>query len=410
MSDGPLDGLRVLELGSYVTGPYAASLLADLGAHVIKVERPPSGDPFRSWGGEGMSPTFASLNKGKASIGLSFEQAEGAAVVKRLAQQADVVIENFRPGTLDRAGLGYSAIAQLKPSIVYCSISGFGSSGPYAGRPGYDTVGQAMSGLLGLLTDLDDPKPMGLSIADHVTGLFACYGILAAVVKRSVRGEGSHVETSLLQATTSFLAENVARHLADGEIPSRGTRARLAQAYAFRAADGAPFVVHLSSPAKFWEGLTAAVDAVELRDDERFRSRKDRIAHYDELHALLSDRFAMQARAHWLARLAAHDVPAGPINRLDEVFADEGVQHLDLVADAGGSSVGQLRLLRGAVEISGRARGAYDPPPLLGEQTHQILRDAGYDDDAIAKLEARAVVYASGAPVPAASVEGKGAR
>jgi crotonobetainyl-CoA:carnitine CoA-transferase CaiB-like acyl-CoA transferase len=401
MSAPPLDGLHVLELGSYVTGPYAASLLADLGAHVIKVERPPAGDPFRSWGGEGMSPTFASLNKGKASIGLSFEQAEGVEVVKRLAQRADVLIENFRPGTLDRVGLGYADVAQLKPSIVYCSISGFGSTGPYAGRPGYDTVGQAMSGLLGLLTDLDDPKPMGLSIADHVTGLFACYGILAAVVKRSLRGEGSHVETSLLQATTSFLAENVARHLAEGEVPSRATRARLAQAYAFRAGDGAPFVVHLSSPTKFWDGLTAAVDAVDLRDDERFRTRKDRIAHYDELHDVLSTRFATQPRAHWLDRLAAHDVPAGPINRLDEVFADEGIQHLDLVADAGGPSVGTMRLLRGAVEISGRTRGAYDPPPLLGEHTHEILRAAGFGDDAINDLEGRAVVYARGSATTA---------
>ncbi|MDT4971290.1 MAG: hypothetical protein QOG22_1433 [Pseudonocardiales bacterium] len=395
MSVAPLDGLSVVELGSYVTGPYAASLLADMGAHVIKIERPPLGDPFRSWGGQGMSPTFASLNKGKSSIGLSFDSPDGVTVAQRLALQADVLIENFRPGTLDRVGLGYEAIAQLKPSIVYCSISGFGSSGPYAGRPGYDTVGQAMSGLLGLLTDLDDPKPMGLSIADHVTGLFACYGILAAVVKRFVRGEGSHVETSLLQATTSFLAENAARHLADGEIPSRATRARLAQAYAFRAGDGAPFVVHLSSPVKFWEGLTAAAAALDLRDDERFQTRKDRIAHYDELHVLLSEKFATQPRAYWLDRLAANDVPEGPINRMDEVFADEGVEHLDLVADAGGPSVGSMRLLRGAVEVSGRSHAPYDPPPLLGEQTDAILRDIGYNDCEIAELAARDVVYAS---------------
>lgn len=394
MNAGPLAGLRVLELGNYVTGPYAASLLADMGADVVKVERPPAGDPFRSWGGDGMSPTFASLNKAKSSLAVRFDTPEGAEIVARLAAKSDVVVENFRAGTLERYGLDYASLSARKPDLVYCSITGFGSSGPYADRPGYDTVGQAMSGLLSLLTDLDDPKPMGLSIADHVTGLFACYGVLAALVKRLVRGEGSLVETSLLQATTSFLAENVARHLAEGEVPTRATRARLAQAYAFRAGDSAPFVVHLSSPPKFWDGLVAAVGRPELADDDRFATRKARIAHYGELHDVLAAIFAEQPREHWLAQLTANDVPAAPIYTLDEVFADEGVRHLNIVAESHGPAIGTMRLLRGAVDVAGEQRQSFEPPPLIGQHTRDVLVEMGYAGDEIVALEARDVVYA----------------
>lgn len=276
----PLRGVRVLELASYVTGPYASALLADMGADVIKVEERTQGDPFRGWGKGGYSSTFRSVNRGKRSLAIDLRTDAGREAAQAIADRADVLIENYRPGVVDRLGLAYASVRARNPRIVYCSISGFGSSGPYRDRPGYDTVGQAM-GLLGLLTDFEAPKAMGISLSDHITGIFACTGILAALVGRGATGRGRRVETSLLQATTAFVAENAARYFDDGEVPSRATRARIAQAYAFVGGDGGAFVIHLSSPPKFWQGLTEAVGRTDLRDDPRFVDRAARVHHYD---------------------------------------------------------------------------------------------------------------------------------
>jgi len=388
----PLAGLRVLELANYVTGPYAAALLADMGAEVVKVEERTQGDPFRGWGKGGYSPTFRSVNRGKRSLGLDLRTDAGRTVAFELAVRADVLIENHRPGVAERLGLGYDAVAATNPGIVYCSISGFGSSGPYRDRPGYDTVGQAMSGLLGLLTDLDDPRPMGISLSDHITGVFACYGILAALVGRGVSGAGRRIETSLLQATTAFVAENAARYFDEDEVPSRATRARIAQAYAFVAGDGGPFVIHLSSPPKFWAGLTAAVDRPDLLDDPRFVDRAARVRHYDELVETLDAIFRTAPRATWLERLEANDVPAGPINRLDEVFADPGVEELGLVRTVTHPTAGAMRLLGSSVTLAGHDEAGIGPPPLLGEHTTSILQELGYSPEAIERLRAQEVI------------------
>ena len=388
----PLAGIRVVEVASYVTGPYAAALLADLGASVVKLEEPTQGDPFRGWGRGGYSPTFRSVNRGKRSVGVDLRSDEGRAIALDLADRSDVLVENLRPGALDRLGLGEAVLRARNPRLVVCSISGFGAQGPYRDRPGYDTVGQAMSGLLGLLTDLDRPLPMGISLSDHITGIFAAVGILAALAGRGHDGPGRRVETSLLQATTAFVAENAARYFDEGDVPTRATRARIAQAYAFTAGDGLPFAVHLSSPPKFWTGLTDAVGRPELREDPRFVDRAARVANYDILHGLLTEAFTAAPRAAWLARLEAHDVPAGPINRLDEVFADPGVEALDLVREVVHPTAGAMRLVGGGVTVEGVDDAAIGAPPLLGEDTTAVLRELGRDAEAIDDLRSRGII------------------
>lgn len=388
----PLAGIRVVEIANYVTGPYAAALLAEMGASVVKIEEPTAGDPFRGWGSGGYSPTFRSVNRGKRSIGLDLRQPEGAAIARRLLEDADVLIENLRPGALDRLGLGEASLRAANPRLIVCSVTGFGTSGPYRDRPGYDTVGQAVSGLLGLLTDLDDPRPMGISLSDHITGIMAVVGVLAALAARGPEGAGRRVETSLLQATTAFVGENAARYFDDDAIPTRATRARIAQAYAFTAGDGGPFVVHLSSPPKFWGGLTAAIDRDDLRTDPRFVDRAARVRHYDELHALLAATFATGPRADWLAALEANDVPAGPINRFDEVFADPGVAALDLVHEVVHPEAGSMRLVGCGVSVEGADEGALLPPPLLGEHGDAILDGLGLDVAEIDRLRQSGVV------------------
>lgn len=382
----PLDGITVVEFADYVTGPYAAVLLADLGARVIKIEAPERGDPFRGWGEGGYSPTFRSVNRRKESIVLDLRSADGAAVARQLAARADVFIENHRPGVASRLGLGADELRDLNRRLVYCAISGFGQDGPYRDRPGYDTIGQAMGGLLGLLTDASAPKGMGISLSDHLAGLFAAYGILGALVERERTGEGQLVETSLLQATVSFVGENAARYFDSGVVPDREHRTHIAQVYAFPAGDGLPFVLHLSSPQKFFAALAAAIGRPELVDDERFVDREARIAHYDELDALLRATFATQPRSHWLERLEAHDVPAAPINTLAEVFADPQVKHLRMVHEITHPIAGSSRLVRNGVTIGERDDADVAPPPLLGEHTAAILRELGCDQEQVTRM------------------------
>ncbi len=387
----PLGRLRVVEMASYVTGPYACAILAEFGAEVIKVEEPQAGDPFRGWGRGGYSPTFRSVNRGKRSLAVDVRSAEGRDIVARLLERADVFVENYRPGVVDRLGFGYAEVARRNPQIVYCSISGFGRTGPYRDRPGYDTVGQAMSGLLSLLTDLEAPRPMGISLADHITGLYAAIGILAALSARALDGKGRFVETSLLQATTAFVAENAARFFEDGEVPTRATRARIAQAYTFVAGDGKPFVIHLSSPPKFWEALTEVVGRPELRVDARFIDRAARIRNYDALEAELAAVFRTRPRAEWLARLDAADVPAGPLYNLGEVAEDLGVQALGLIQEVVHPSAGPMRLIGAGVHLSGD-EVEMKPPPLLGEDTEAVLRELGFGEADLTSLRDRGVV------------------
>jgi formyl-CoA transferase len=389
---GALAGIRVVEAASYVTGPFAAQLLADMGAEVVKIEEPKQGDPFRGWGERNYAATFCSLNRNKKSITLDLRTDEARDIAFRLACRADVLIQNFRPGVMEKRGLGYENISKNNPKIVYCSISGFGPKGPYRDMPGYDTVGQARSGLLSLLTDPGKPQGMGISFSDHLTGMYACYGVLGALMNRMLTGEGQHVETSLLRASVSFVAENAARYFETGHVPRRKHRTTTAGVFAFEDRKGLPFVLHMSSPDKFWFGLFDVVGKPEWSKDPRFNNRKSRTENYDLLVEQLQPIFRGGDRADWLGRLMEKDVPAAPINTLDEVFDDPQVKTYGFPTEVEHPKMGKMKLIGNAVDMSRTPPSIDCPPPMLGEHTDEILSALGYDRAAISELRRKKVI------------------
>ena len=389
---GALAGIKVVEMASYVTGPFASQLLADMGAQVVKIEEPKRGDPFRGWGERNYAATFCSLNRNKKSMTLDLRQSEAREIVVKLAAGSDVLIQNFRPGVMEKRGLGYDDLRKVNPKIVYCSISGFGPKGPYRDMPGYDTVGQARSGLLSLLTDPGKPQGMGISFSDHLTGMYACYGVLAALVSRTATGEGQHVETSLLRASVSFVSENAARYFETGHVPRRKHRTTTAGVFAFEDRDGLPFVLHMSSPDKFWNGLFEVVGKPEWSADPRFNNRKGRIANYDVLAAELQPIFRDGSRGEWLRRLFDKDVPAAPINTLDEVFADPQVREYGFPIEIEHPKMGTMKLVGNAVDMSRTPPRIDRPPPMLGEHTEEILQSLGYGAEKISALQRQGVI------------------
>ena len=392
MSMGALTGIKVVEMASYITGPFTSMLLADLGASVTKIEMPGYGDPFRGWGERAYNPTFCAFNRNKRSLSLNVAEPEGREIFMRLARDADVVIENMRPGVTERMGISYDVLRVINPRLVYCSISGYGPDGPYRDRPGYDTIGQAMGGLLGVLTDPDNPGGVGAPLSDLVTGLFACYAIQGALIGRGRTGLGQKVETSLLQATVAFGTSNAATYLASGKAPTRETRTRMAQVYVFSAGDGLPFVVHLSSPQKFWEGLTAAIDRPDLRADPRFAAREGRLKNYDELRTILRDIFRGGPREKWLRLLESHDVPVAPILDLKEVFDDPQVAHLGMLVEMKHPKLGPVRLAGSGIRMSETPPRMHLPPPALGEHNAEILGALGYGDSVLELLKSKGII------------------
>ncbi len=389
---GALAGIKVIEAASYVTGPFAGQLLADMGAEVVKIEEPKRGDPFRGWGERNYAATFCSLNRNKKSITLDLRADAARDIALRLLSDADVLIQNFRPGVMAKRGLGYDDVKKINPKIVYCSISGFGPSGPYRDMPGYDTVGQARSGLLSLLTDPGKPQGMGISFSDHLTGMYACYGVLSALMHRMLTGQGQQVETSLLRASVAFVGENAARYFETGHVPRRKHRTTTAGVFAFEDRDGLPFVLHLSSPDKFWRSMFQVVGKPELADDARFSNRKARVANYDALVEILAPIFRSGRREDWLRRLTEMDVPAAPINTLDEVFADPQVKTYGFPVEIEHAKMGKMKLLGNAVDLSRTPPVIERPPPVLGEHTEEILTALGYDGDTIAALREQGVI------------------
>lgn len=388
-----LDNVTVIECATFVTGPYAAALLADLGARVIKIESPPDGDPYRYFAPDPVySFNFAHLNRNKESLVLDVKAAKGKEICLDLLKGADVFVENFRPGTAERLGMDYNTVRASNAKLVYCSISAFGRSGPFADKPGFDTLGQAMSGLLSLLSDENDPKVMGMAVSDYVTGLSAGYGILGALLARAKTGEGCRVETSLLQATLSFIGETAAGYLRTGYVPNRMARVKNAHAFAFVCKDGLPLVIHCSVPEKFWLALLKACDRLELAADERFKTREARRQNYQALEQTLAATFQTRPRSEWLTRLEAGDVPAVPLYNISEALEDPQVKHLGLTERVEHPKGGTLQFIGAPVNYENFTRERSNPPPLLGEHSGKILSELGLRDDAIRDLESRGII------------------
>jgi crotonobetainyl-CoA:carnitine CoA-transferase CaiB-like acyl-CoA transferase len=373
LGSGPLAGIRVVEQGTFITGPCAGMMLADLGADVIKIESP-EGDPYRAYQGGQYSPHFQAYNRNKRSLVLDLKNDADRALLDGLITEADVYIQNFRPGTAARLGAGPERLCKLNPRLIYGSISGFGSSGPYAARPSYDSVAQALSGFLSVVVDTDRPRFLGPALADAITGNYAAYGILGALVQRGRTGLGCLVEVSMLEAMAHFAVEPFAAFFALGETPTSSDRPRLAQAYILRTSDKRLIAIHLSSLEKFWEGLVAALQAPDLLGDERFKTRLLRIKNYEALTGELDQRFCKAALAVWVERLGQNDVPFAPIHTIDEVVQDPQVQHLGLIVPAVSEQVAS-RAVRPAVQFAGAQSSAVRAAPHLN-QDGKSIRDS----------------------------------
>jgi len=382
-----LKGMTIVECATYVTGPYATALLADLGARVIKIESPPAGDPYRYFApGEYYSPNFAHLHRNKQSVLLDLKKPEGKKICLDLVRTADVFVENFRPGTAERLGLGYETLQALNSRLVYCSISAFGKSGPYAGKPGFDTLGQAMSGLLGLLADPEEPKIMGVALSDYITGFSAAYGILAGLMARQNSGHGMKVETSLLQATLSFIGETAAGYFATGAVPTRIARVKNGHAFAFVTRDNLPLAIHCSVPEKFWLALLKTAGRMEIAEDPRFRTRDDRRRNFEQLEKELAPTFATKDREQWMRLLDENDVPASPLYTMKEVMEDPQVLHLGITEEVEHPKAGKAKFIGSPVHFDGLPAEKSGPPPLPGEHTDTILAELGYSRPDIEKL------------------------
>jgi len=370
----PLAGIRVLELGTFVTGPYAAAMLGDMGADVIKVE-PPAGDPMRGWSEDAYSPYFQAYNKSKRSIALDLRDPRDRKVVDALIAESDALIHNYRPGVADRLGVGADQARALNPRLVYCRISGFGESGPYAARPSYNQVVQSISGLDSLIVDEARPTPVGPNFGDTMTGIYASHAILAALVRRERTGEGAVVDVTMVGSMLAFLSADVQDYMATGIAPRSGSRPAFSQSYMVQAGDGLPITIHLSSPEKFWRGLLAAIERPELADDPRFATWADRKNHYAELRDELQAAFARYPRAEWLRRLEEHDVPSAPMNDIAEALADIQVDHLGAVTEISGAGGPRTVVASPArindVPMLGR------PAPRLAEHAEAILAELG---------------------------------
>ncbi|MEO8754228.1 MAG: CaiB/BaiF CoA-transferase family protein [Casimicrobiaceae bacterium] len=385
-----LEDIRVLDLGNFITAPLAGMLLGELGADVVKVEKPGAGDPFRSFKGGLYSPNFQAHNRNKRSVTLDYTKPAGREVFDVLLRDADVLLINVRPGVEEKMGVDAARLQALNPRLVYCSITGFGATGPYAKRPAYDNVGQSIAGWLSMFHQGTDARVAGPAVSDALTGTFACIGVLGALVERARTGRGRKVEVSMLEATIAFATDPLGMLSAAGRRPGFHERAALSQSFILTCKDGKRIGLHMSSPDKFWESLAQAIGRQDLL--ERYPGRDARIAHYDDLAVALAETFATRDRGEWMPLLERHDVPFAPENRIDELADDPQVRHLGQFFEIEHPQYGTVKAAHRAIRYDGDNRSDFAPPPALGEHTDEILAAAGIAPDSIAALRADGII------------------
>jgi crotonobetainyl-CoA:carnitine CoA-transferase CaiB-like acyl-CoA transferase len=386
-----LAGLRVLELARILAGPWAGQILADLGADVVKVERKGTGDDTRGWGppfveaGDGShldAAYFHATNRGKRSIEVDFESEDGQRIVKKLAARSDVLIENFKVGGLAKFGLDYGSLSKDNPRLIYCSVTGFGQTGPYAARAGYDLMAQGMGGIMDLTGTPDgEPQRAGVPVADIFTGIYSVVGILAALAERERTGRGSQVDTALVDSQVGVLANQALNYLVSGKVPARigNAHPNIVPYQVFPAADGL-IIIATGNDTQFAK-LCTVLGESKIAEEPSYRANSDRLKNREELIGRLSALTVRWPRADLLAKLEAVGVPAGPINALDQVFSDPQVIHRGMRIDrpSGAAKGGTIPGVRTPIIIGGRPMAAERPSPRLGEHTAEVLREIGED-------------------------------
>jgi crotonobetainyl-CoA:carnitine CoA-transferase CaiB-like acyl-CoA transferase len=389
---GPLSGTRVVDLTRALAGPYCALLLGDMGADVIKIELPGSGDETRQWGPPfvaGESSYFMSVNRNKRSVTLDLKSPDGIEALTRLTRSADVLVENFRPGTMDRFGLAYEQARDLNPSLVYCSVSGFGQTGPRARQPAYDAILQGMGGIQYLSGEADAlPTRVGVPIADITAGMFAAYAVASALFwrERDPERRGQLIDTSMLGGQVALLTYQAGRYFATDTAPGRiGNRhASIAPYEMFRTSDGFVNVAAANEP--MWQRFCRALDLVSLLSDPRFATNPDRVTNRSALSALIESRLMELTQAEVISRLEAAEVPVGPVYDLAQVFADPQSQHLGMAVQTPHPKVPDLRTTGFPYRMSETPAEVRCPPPLLGEHTAEVLRELGYSEADVERL------------------------
>ena len=391
----PLEGTKVVDMTRFAAGPFAAMQLADMGAEVIKVELPGKGDDLRQWGppfigGEGVY--YMLLNKNKKSITVNTRAPEGVDIVRKLLKNADVLLENFRPGVMDRMGLSYEAVHALNPKLVYCSISGYGQKGPLWDKPGFDVMIQAESGFMDI-TGFDVPTRVGIAIADLVGGLYGAQGILTALIAREKTGEGQHVDIALLDSLVSLLSYQAGIYIATGESPTRkGNRHPLSTPYEdFATEDGR--VIIAAGNQRLWETLcTKVLMQPDLIKDSRFLTMADRNANEPALKQIIEGITSRKTTDEWIKLLGQEGIPCGRIRKVGEVLESENTKGREMMVEAEDPARGKMKLLGIPVKLSNTPGDIRLMPPLLGQHTEEVLKELGYSEEEVKELKSRGIV------------------